>query len=90
MDFENLPWPNKDDDLLELGDDWKNNATLNYSSDELNIYSEGYKQAGDILSKRLQKNRNGLDFLVYPLIFLYRHHIELELKIIVKEGSYLL
>lgn len=90
MDFQNLPWPNKDDDLLELGDDWTNNATLNYSSDELNIYSEGYKQAGDILSERLQKNRTGLDFLVYPLIFLYRHHIELELKIIVKEGSYLL
>lgn len=90
MDFDNLPWPDKDDDLLELGDDWTNNACLNYSSDELSIYSEGYKRAGNMLSDKLQKNRNGIDFLIYPLIFLYRHHIELELKIIIKEGNYLL
>jgi len=87
MDFNNIPWPDLNDDLLELGKDWTKHASLNYSLNEMHIYSEGYKKAADILSLKIQEDRMFIDFLIYPLVFLYRHHIELELKIIILEGN---
>ncbi|EPP7097516.1 TPA: hypothetical protein ACTW38_004834 [Klebsiella michiganensis] len=64
--------------LLTSDSDWHNNACLNYMSDHGTAYTEGYRRAGDIdVSGRVQ------NFLVYPVLFLYRHHIELLIKQIV-------
>lgn len=41
-------------------------------------YSRSYKRAGDELVTALQTNASGVQ--VYPIVFLYRHFIELELK----------
>lgn len=53
------------------------------------LYTGGYKEAGDLLLKyALRSGRQHV--LVYPIIFLYRHYIELQLKeIIVNNRSYL-
>lgn len=52
-----------------------------------NLYSTGYKEAGDLL---IENADNNTDFLVYPIVFLYRHCIELRLKQISIEGNKLL
>ncbi|PIP49125.1 MAG: hypothetical protein COX14_00950 [Chloroflexi bacterium CG23_combo_of_CG06-09_8_20_14_all_45_10] len=45
----------------------------------------GYKEAGDILLRyALEKGRQNV--LVYPVMFLYRHYIELQLKEIIING----
>lgn len=51
------------------------------------LYSTGYKEAGDLL---IENADNHTDFLVYPIVFLYRHCIELRLKQISIEGNKLL
>jgi hypothetical protein len=65
---------------------WKN-ACLIYS-EHLNIYSIGYKRAADILIERIKQNEFTFDIntLVFPIVFLYRHYLELILKSIIKEG----
>ncbi|OQX56570.1 MAG: hypothetical protein B5M53_00775 [Candidatus Cloacimonas sp. 4484_209] len=46
-------------------------------------YVDGYKRAGDLLIKKCQPvNKN---ILVYPICFMYRHYIEIQLKDIIKK-----
>jgi len=43
------------------------------------LYSGGFLEAGDLLVESL-KNRPADPALIYPVFFVYRHHLELELK----------
>jgi len=50
----------------------------------------GFKKAADLLvSAQLEIFRHG-DYTVYPIVYLYRHHIELALKEIISRGGSLL
>jgi hypothetical protein len=58
-------------------------AALNFASDNWDLYAVGYKRAADLLIDQLRKNNSVLqqiDTLVYPIMFLYRHYLELRLK----------
>ena len=48
------------------------------------LYSAGYKMAGDLLIDNADRYT---DYLVYPIVFAYRHSIELRLKQICIEGN---
>jgi hypothetical protein len=50
------------------------------------LYTDGYKRAGDILASRA-KEEFAPDELLYPILFLYRHYLELELKGLVAYSS---
>ncbi|MEE8167729.1 MAG: hypothetical protein V3T58_02510 [Candidatus Hydrothermarchaeales archaeon] len=89
--------PKKTDDAFKSRtQDWWNNATIDskdlYKSGEgnWNIYAEGYKRAGDWLFERVNQGRADQDFVVYPIVFLYRHAIELKLKWIIEIGGRLI
>ena len=71
MDFESL--------FSENGN-WQANACLNFQPDMSHGYIYGYKKAADSLVERIIKDRAEIDYLIYPVVFLYRHHIELQLK----------
>lgn len=64
----------------DLPDYW-NNACLNsmYGSDEI-AYIEGYRRGAELLVRYVNEAQRDQDYLVYPIIVLYRHHIELILK----------
>ncbi|CAX53287.1 conserved uncharacterized protein (plasmid) [Erwinia billingiae Eb661] len=66
--------------LLASDSDWHNNACLNYMLDHGTAYTEGYRRAADILIRHIDETARDQDFLVYPVVFLYRHHIELQIK----------
>lgn len=66
--------------LLAGDSDWHNNACLNYMPDHGTAYTEGYRRAADILIRHIDETARDQDFLVYPVVFLYRHHIELQIK----------
>ena len=68
-------------------DDRQYNACLGWQADPTDAYILGFKSAADRLIKSLTENRSQLDALIYPIVFLYRHYIELSLKQIVKLGS---
>ena len=85
-----ITWPKKDEQLFKVDDDWYHNAHLNYKDYNWNLYSEGYKRAATLLIEHIKNNHFDQDTLVYPIVFLYRHYIELGLKEIIKYGSQLL
>jgi hypothetical protein len=67
--------------LFIQGDDWHNNAMLGWTHFPWDIYAAGYKDAADALVEALAERRTSLDSAIYPLMFLYRQGLELELKL---------
>jgi hypothetical protein len=90
MTDETLTWPEKGDLLFTSGDDWWHNACLNYMFDDWELYVIGYKKAADALVEKIKKTQRDQDFLVFPIVFLYRQYLELSLKLLVKLGNELL
>jgi hypothetical protein len=83
VDFSSVPeptWPEKGDKLFSSGDDWWNNACLNYNIDDWELYIGGYKKAGEILVDYINNKHCDQDFLVFPIVFVYRQYLELRLK----------
>jgi hypothetical protein len=86
--------PRREDDLLAQDDlpDWWNTASLNITSwggDE-HVYTEGYRRGARLLVEHVIEQRRDQNYLVFPIVFLYRHHIELALKSIIARTPYLL
>ena len=57
----------------------------------LDDYIDGYKLAVDLLLERVSRPEAEafLNRVRFPLLFLYRHHIELLLKSVIKHGSWI-
>ena len=68
--------------LFIRGEDSDNNAMLNWTSFPLDLYAGGYKDAADTLARVLLDRKAPMDSAIYPLVFLYRQGIELQLKLI--------
>lgn len=68
--------------LFIQGDDCHNNAMLGWTHFPWDIYAAGYKDAADALVMALAERKAPLDSVVYPLVFLYRQGLELQLKLI--------
>ncbi|MDO8587175.1 MAG: hypothetical protein Q7T82_09060 [Armatimonadota bacterium] len=88
---EEIPWPKKGDTLFATGGDRRFSAYVGYRS-EWFPYIEGYKLAADVLVEslaedRIRKHRSDADFVVYPIVFLYRQFLELSLKQIILDGD---
>jgi hypothetical protein len=83
-------WPRASDQLFGFSDDWWNNACINFTFDTWDLYASGYLQAAKRLAKSVVDSHRSPDAIVYPMAFLYRHYLELRLKIIIAEGQELL
>jgi hypothetical protein len=79
-------WPKVGDSLFGAGP-WKAEALVGaYSGDGLYDYAAAYKDAADALVDDVLSFRFPVDSVVYPIIFLYRHYVELILKGIIEVG----
>src|SRR3989338_10138071 len=76
--------PSADDRLFTTQEDWWNNACLNWCHDGWSLYASGYKDAADFLVQRTEETKVGQDSLVYPVLFLYRQYLELEIKDLIR------
>ena len=81
--------PRKNDKLFRSGEDWQMNACLNYGSGSW-LYSNGYLTAAQSLVAQVIETCRDQDGLIYPIVYLYRHHCELTLKGITFLASQLL
>lgn len=57
---------------------------------DFGIYAEGYRKAAKSLSDKLRTQNHFADYDGYPIVFLYRHAFELNLKSIIYSGLRLL
>jgi hypothetical protein len=80
-DIGELPWPIAGDDLLTKGrPDWWMVACLGWSIDEWVTYAVGYRKAAGLIIDHIAANRADQDFLIWPFVLCWRHHVELQLK----------
>lgn len=82
-----LPPPRKSDVLFGIGTDWQANACIN-SFDPAMAYQDGYRRAALQLAEYVCEAGRGQDYLVYPIVYLYRHHVELTLKSIIDAAAF--
>lgn len=83
-------WPRQGDKIFQQGADWWNNACLNYMADDTSLIREGYRLAAESLVESATRESGQLDTLIYPIVYLYRHHLELSLKQIIVDGTRLI
>lgn len=83
------PPPRKTDVLFGSGTDLEANACIS-GIDNVMAYQNGYRRAALHLAEYVCDARRGQDFLVYPIVYLYRHHIELTLKSIIRTACFLI
>ena len=70
--------------------DWYLNACLHITPENWDTYAEGYRNAGNIIVQHVIDTHQNQDFLVYPIVFLYRQYLELRLKELLFVSSSLL
>ena len=91
MENDTFDYPQKGEQLFkEIVGDWHNACLYHFKQDMWVNYLIGYKDAADILVEYIKKSNRNLEFIVYPIVFLYRHYLELQLKMIIKDGYQLL
>lgn len=78
--------PSAQDHLFTSKEDPWNNACLNWCHDGWGLYTSGYKDAADLLAKRVEERNAGQDSLVYPILFLYRQYLELQIKDLIRQA----
>jgi hypothetical protein len=82
--------PNMNDQLFVDVDNWPMTARLDLYLNQSELYVAGYKEAADALIETVSVGKGTADSLVFPIIFLYRHYLELRLKSLLEEGRHLL
>jgi hypothetical protein len=86
-----IPWPARAHSLAKADPNWTLNSCLKgWSKERASSRIIGYRDAADLVFQHLASDRGGRDTLVYPLVFLWRHAIELQLKNIVDRGQIVL
>ena len=73
-------WPTSDVHILAPGPDIESNACTSPSEVELGHFVTAYKESADALVESAIARRAVLDVVLFPILFLYRHYLELELK----------
>ena len=90
--YLNAEFPKKGDSLFRSTQKCSPhmNACINWTYDKRDIYARGFRFGADVLAEHIFRTGNGLDTLIFPLAFCYRHNLELSMKIILHDGWQLL
>src|SRR5262245_27116320 len=83
---DEIPWLRAGDKPFDAGPDWFNNACVGWGRCHEDLYVRGYERAAEVLIDRVSGSGGDADVLIYPIVFLYRHHLELRLKQIIRLG----
>jgi hypothetical protein len=88
MTFEELlgkefRWPQPGDDPFDIEENSRHTALAENDFTRFVLMFEGYRKSADALVDRALDDWREADFLIYPILFLYRHALELNLKYII-------
>src|SRR5436190_12574440 len=78
LDLTKLPWPDDNTCVFRAGDPSLDLAWIPQTAAQWHFYATGYREAAEHLYRCWCSSRH--DFLIFPLVFLFRHSIELRLK----------
>lgn len=74
-------WPTEGDTLIRTSKNSADNATYAHQAEQrMALMASGYEKAASLLVDQALERSDLLDFLIYPIVFNYRHFIELRLK----------
>ena len=74
-------WPRQGDKAFVTSANPSENATIDQSGhSRLVLMTDGYKTAGDLMVEAASTDDLARDTLVFPIIFNYRHFLEISLK----------
>jgi hypothetical protein len=93
LDLDNeFPWPSDDDDPFKLTVGARQLiACLNFTHDEPWYgIAEGFKRIADLAVAHVEQTGHDQDFLVFPILFSYRHFLEVMLKQLIRDARRLL
>ncbi|MDH4120348.1 MAG: hypothetical protein OEV94_01395 [Deltaproteobacteria bacterium] len=79
-----IRWPTKGDKLFAVADDPHDNANIT-GAFRFERMIQGYKEAADLMVDKSVSEHHMRDSLVFPIIFNYRHFLELWLKYLLAE-----
>ncbi|NIA68444.1 hypothetical protein HBA54_07545 [Pelagibius litoralis] len=86
---DGFKWPSKGDRLLRAENDWDKSVTFAEHDIARDVHIwDGYMRAGAVLVEQCQLSKDRVDRheLIYPILFCYRHGLELAMKWII--GQY--
>lgn len=88
---EDFIWPHVPRIAFGPGDEWRVNASLGWvlgsRRHAIHGYFEGYSRAASALLEWVRNDSTASpDYAVWPIAFLWRHHVELGLKRIIAAG----
>ncbi|CUX70554.1 MULTISPECIES: hypothetical protein [Agrobacterium] len=79
--FNSSPPPHVDDILFgPNSEDWHLNACITHWGEVDYAYKAGFRRAALQLTTQMCEQPIDQDSVVYPIVYLYRHHVELVLK----------
>lgn len=80
--FDHGPFGNKHNELFRPGPRMRLNACVGKNGGPAGFdrYACGYFEAGARLVASMKEDSSGVDTLIYPLVMIYRHGIEIALK----------
>jgi len=89
--FTSTPPPRVGDILFGPNkDDWSLNACIQHWGEVDYAYKAGFRRAAFQLVEKMCEQPINQDLIVYPVVYLYRHHIELVLKDVFRLAANLL
>ncbi len=75
------PWPQGDRLVTDGGHDGHTTAqSMHDSGDRWSVHATGYHMAADVVVDRIKEGFGNEDCLVYPVMALYRHSLELRIS----------
>ena len=86
---EETEFPKKGDKLFKEDGPVIHKAWLHKSFQDFGTYATSYGYAAKLLiDSILNEEQDGKDFLIYPVVFLVRHYVELRLKELIQGLNY--
>jgi len=76
----NKVWPGPHSNLLNSDSNWWLVACMDWPRDRWIGYVSGYRKAATLIVDNVAIAGRDQDYLVYPFLMCWRHHIELQLK----------
>jgi hypothetical protein len=68
------------EELFGFDIDCDNNACVGWDPDGWRLYTRAFQRAAEVLAEHVLTKSTDQDVLVYPIVFLSRHQLELQLK----------
>jgi hypothetical protein len=77
-----VPWPQKGQAINPPTDHWPNRAILSsgYGTRSSSVIAAGYRDTAELIFAAIQHRQGAIDVLTGPLVFTWRHHIEVHIK----------